>query len=98
MPVPVLPLRYSPPFGERIVFAPTLGLIESMANVRTTVAPFPSLSVTVKRSCAVGRLTDGTVQLYVPLFAIEVATGLHALPSVEYSISIGVAIGLRSVE
>lgn len=97
IPVPVLPLRYSPPLGVRIVSAATLGLVESITNVRTTFAVFPSLSTAVKRSCAVGRLDDGTVQLYVPLFAIDVATGDHALPSGEYSIVIGVASGLRSL-
>jgi hypothetical protein len=80
IPVPVEPLRNSPPFGERMVARETAGLIESIVKPIVPVAVFPSLSVAIIRVSALEVLTHGTIQETLPLFPLLVRSAVQVAP------------------
>ncbi len=96
MPVPVDPLRYSPPLGNTSASEATDGSVESTVKVTDPLAELPSWSTAVNRILAVGESSEGTVQAAFPELATSEATGVHELPSEEYSTVIGLETGEAS--
>ena len=80
IPVPVEPLKNSPPFGERMAELETEGSVESMINETVPVAVFQSLSIATIRASALAVSTDGIVQEVLPLFAPRETSEVHVEP------------------
>src|SRR3989344_4592007 len=72
----------SPPFGAMIVFAETVGAVESMVNwlFETSFDVLATWSTAVIRTVTVLELIDGTVQLNKPSFASPDAIGFQFEP------------------